>query len=94
LEVLRPSGAALRFALRGSGGSGVVKKSTFGYSRLFDACAARGIFREALECARQSHRFGREGDGNESRRRSKHHPLRGVAIPPPSQSGGLATRTP
>jgi hypothetical protein len=27
-------------------------------------CAARGDFREALECAWQSHRFGRDGDGN------------------------------
>src|SRR3954447_20895221 len=32
--------------------------------------------------------LGREGDGNESRRRSKHHTLRIVTIPPPSQSGG------
>src|SRR3954454_13684772 len=51
----------------------------------------RGTFREALECAWQGHRFGSEGDGKESRRRSKHHTLRGVAIPPPSQSSGLAT---
>jgi len=26
--------------------------------------------------------------------RRKHHPLRIVALPPPSQSGGFATRTP
>ena len=29
--------------------------------RAFVACATRGTFREALECAWQSHRFGREG---------------------------------
>src|SRR3954451_6450241 len=36
-----------------------------------------------------------EGGGREaSRRRSKHHTRRGITIPPPSQSGGFATRSP
>jgi hypothetical protein len=48
-------------------------------------------FREALECGGdRATPLGGRGTVR-SRRRRKHHTLRVVTIPPPSQSGGLAT---
>src|SRR3954453_19125551 len=59
-----------------------------------DARATRGEFREALECAWQSHRFGREGDGNDCADAARiqrcvasrfHRPPKAVASPPHSK---------
>src|SRR3954447_17139206 len=69
-------------------GSGAVVLATL------DARAARGEFREALECAWQSHRFGREGDGNDRADAASitncvssrfHRPPKAVALPPHSK---------
>src|SRR4051794_8748478 len=58
------------------------------------ACAARCEFREALECAWQSHRFGREGDGSDRADVASitrcvssrfHRPPKAVALPPHSK---------
>src|SRR3954463_1502012 len=61
-----------------------------------DACAARGTFREALECGgdRATALGGRRNATYPQRlmrARAKHHTLRVLTIPPPSQSGDLVT---
>src|SRR3954452_4093876 len=53
-----------------------------------DAIVVGRAFREALECGGVEPPLWEGGGRESSRRLSKHHTLRVMTIPPPSQSGG------